>query len=50
MQIGHGAQAGEVLDRLVRRAVLAQADGVMGQHVDHPLAHACAPMRIAGRM
>ena len=39
MQVRHGAQAGELLDRLVRRAVLAQADAVMGQHVDDALAH-----------
>ena len=39
MHVWHGAQAGQLLDRLVRRAVLAQADRIMGQHVDHPLAH-----------
>ncbi len=39
MDVRHRAQAGEVLDRLMRRSVLAQADGVMRQHVDHPLAH-----------
>ena len=39
VQVRHGAQAGEVLDRLVGRAVLAQADRIVGQHVDHPLAH-----------
>ena len=50
MQVRHGAQAGEVLDRLVRRSVLAEADGIMRQHVDDALARVIAPMRIAGRM
>ena len=31
---GDGAKRGEVLDRLVGRAVLAEADGVVGPHVD----------------
>ena len=38
-QVGHRAQGGHVLDRLVGRAVLAQADGVVGHHVDHADAH-----------
>ena len=33
------AQARRVLDRLVRRAVLAQADGVVREDEDHPLLH-----------
>ena len=45
---GHGAQAGQVLDRLVGRPVLAEADGVMRQHVDHPLAHQRAPAASPG--
>jgi hypothetical protein len=28
-----------MLDRLMRRPVLAEADGVVGEHIDHPLAH-----------
>ena len=28
-----------MLDRLVRRAVLAEADRIVGQHIDHPHAH-----------
>ncbi len=38
-QVGDGAQRGQVLDRLVGRAVLAQADGVVGHHVDDPGLH-----------
>jgi hypothetical protein len=30
IQVGDDAQAGVVLDRLVRRAILAEADGIMG--------------------
>ena len=33
------AQRGEVLDRLVGRAVLAEADGVVGPHVGDRQAH-----------
>ena len=39
VQVRHRPQAGEMLDRLVRRAILAQADRIVRQHVDHPLAH-----------
>ena len=35
----NGAQAGELLDRLVRRAVLAQADRIMGEDVDRRQLH-----------
>jgi hypothetical protein len=35
----HGAQRGQVLHRLVGRPVLAEADGIVGEDVDHPLAH-----------
>jgi hypothetical protein len=38
-EVGNGAQGGQVLDRLVGRAVLAQADGIVGADVDHPDAH-----------
>jgi hypothetical protein len=43
-------RAGQVLDRLVGRAVLAEADGVVGQHVDHALVPIRAARRIAGRL
>eukprot|EP01137_Pigoraptor_chileana_P026861 Opistho-2@8750 len=39
IQVGDQAQAGHVLDGLVRGAVFAQADGVVGEHVDHALLH-----------
>ncbi len=39
VEIGHGAQRGEMLDRLVGRAVLAKADRIVGHDVDHPLPH-----------
>ena len=32
--VRHGAQRRQVLDRLVGRAVLAEADGIVGHHVD----------------
>ena len=32
--VGHGAQCGQVLDGLVRRAILAQTDAVVGEDVD----------------
>jgi hypothetical protein len=35
VQVRHRTQAGEMLDRLVRRAVLAEADGIVRQHMDH---------------
>ncbi len=36
---GHGAQRGELLDRLVRRAVLADADRVVREHEDRRHLH-----------
>lgn len=33
--VGHDAEGGQVLHGLVGGAVLAQADGVVGHHVDH---------------
>ena len=36
---GDGAQRGELLDRLVGRAVLAEADRVVGEDVDHRQLH-----------
>ena len=38
-EVRDGAQRGHVLDRLVRRAVLAKADGIVRQHVDDADAH-----------
>ena len=38
-QVGHGPQAGQVLDRLMGRAVLAEADGIVGHHVDDAELH-----------
>ena len=32
--VGHGAERGQMLDRLVGRAVLAEADRIVGHHVD----------------
>ena len=40
-QVWNRAQCGEMLDRLVRRSIFAKADGVVGHHVDNPLAHQC---------
>ena len=37
--VGHGAQAAEVLDGLMGRSVLAQADGVVGEDQDAPDPH-----------
>ena len=34
-QVGHGAQCGVMLDRFVRRPVLAEPDGVVGPDVGH---------------
>ncbi len=52
IQIGDEAQAGRLLDRLVRRAVFAQTDGVVREDVDDPLlhqrAHAHAVARVVG--
>ncbi len=39
MVVRNQAQAGRMFDRLVGRAVFAQTDRVMGQHVDHALLH-----------
>ncbi len=39
IQVRCGAQAGQLLDRLVGRAVFAKADGIVGEDVDHPLLH-----------
>ena len=38
-KIGNGAQRGEMLDRLMGRAILAKADGVMRHHMDDANAH-----------
>ena len=38
-QAGDGPQGGQLLDRLVGRAVLAQADAVVGEDEDHVDAH-----------
>ncbi len=38
-QAGDGPQRGELLDRLVRRPVLPDPDGVMGEHVDDRQLH-----------
>ena len=32
--VGHGAERGQVLNGLVSGAVLSQADGVVGHHID----------------
>ncbi len=37
--VGRSAQHGEVLDRLVRRAVFAKADGIVGHHIDNRNPH-----------
>jgi hypothetical protein len=34
VEVRHRAQRGEMLDRLVRRAILAEPDGIVGHHVD----------------
>ncbi|RMT21917.1 hypothetical protein ALP52_05981 [Pseudomonas amygdali pv. mori] len=39
VQVRRGTQAGQLLDRLVSRAVFAQTDGVVGEYVDHALLH-----------
>jgi len=41
VQVRGQAQAGQLFDRLVGRAVLAEADGVVGEHVEHALLHQC---------
>ena len=38
-RVGHGAHGGQLLDGLVGGAVLAHADGVVGQHVEHGQLH-----------
>jgi len=38
-QAGDAAAGRQVFDRLVRRAVFAQADGIVRQHVQHALVH-----------
>ena len=38
-QVGDRPQRREMLDRLVGRAVLAEADRIVGEHMDHPQAH-----------
>ena len=40
-EIGDGAQRRQMLDGLMGRPILAQADGIMGHHIDDPLAHQC---------
>ena len=40
-QAGHRAGGGELLDRLVGRAVFAEADGVVREHVDHAQVPEC---------
>ena len=39
VEVRHGAQRRQMLDRLVRRAVLAEADRVVRHDVDDALAH-----------
>ena len=39
IEVRRGTQAGELLNGLVSRAIFTQADGVMGKHVNHLLAH-----------
>ena len=38
-EVGDGAQRGQLLDRLMGRAVLAEADRIVGHHEDDPVAH-----------
>src|SRR6478609_7789013 len=38
-QIWNRPKRGKMLDRLVRRSIFAQADGVVGHHMDNALAH-----------
>ena len=38
-RLGIARSDGEMLDRLVRRAVLAEADRIMGEDMDHPHPH-----------
>ena len=39
MQSGHSTQTGEMLDRLMRRTVFAQTDGIVRHHMNDPLMH-----------
>ena len=39
VEIGDGAERGQMLDRLMRRAVLAEADRVVRHDIDHALLH-----------
>ena len=48
LRLGIARQRGEVLHRLMSRAVLAHADGVVGAHVDHRTPISAASL-IAGR-
>ncbi len=41
MEIGDDAQGREMLDGLMRRAIFAEADRVMGHHIDDAHAHEC---------
>ncbi len=38
-KIGNGAQCRQMLDRLVGRSILAQADGIVTHYIDDALAH-----------
>jgi hypothetical protein len=52
IEAGNHAQAADMLDRLVGRAVLAEADRIVGHHVDdallHQRAHADGVARVVG--
>ncbi len=39
VQVRRGAQAGQLLDRLVGRTVFAEANGIVSEHVEHTLLH-----------
>ncbi len=39
VEVRHGAQARQMLDRLVRRAVFAEADRIMRHYIDDALVH-----------
>ena len=39
IQVRNGAQAGNLFHRLMRRAVFAKPDGIMGHDIDNPLFH-----------
>src|SRR6478672_10179851 len=40
-EIGDRAKRCELLDRLMRRSILAQTDGIMRHHMDHAHSHQC---------